>query len=847
MQLSCGRNLYPDAEPFLVSPFNGWTTINSFVDHDYPDYATDGTMVLANGLTARATEGQSSDFFPAYWSTSLRQYVNYDGHNGYDFGISYQPVLAAASGTVMFSGWNGPSESDGYGQMILINHHNGYVTLYGHLSTLEVRKGDHVTAGEEIGISGSTGHSSGPHLHFSVFHNCNVTDPYGWTGSGHDPLRSFDGETAGYLWLPGHDPLILNPPPNWPAFPAGLHLKLPAVDTRSRSLPPVDRLLLLSLPDPSPSTGLTAGPALARTESAITQEAEVLSPYLDDLRARGLISAYQVIPAASAVWVRGTADSATLEALPGVASLSGVSPADVTAAQAGLAHSVLIQLGKQQAPALWPVGFRSALHPWRPLVTAVTGHALVAGYALPGQKVTVSVQRDGRAPGVAETIADPQSGGFVAMLHDADGNPVSVRHGDTVEVQSGGKQATVTIARFALHAHVHSLSGRTAPRSSVPITLIPADGGPVQQIMSSADSTGRFRLHLPSTLQAGSLAIASSVDGGGDQEAAAAYAPGMLVDLSTSTVTGWLTDHNPTLQVWRHGREFYSKPLNLAPDGSFRLPLQRHSTPVTLRAGDDVSIGSAWHRYHAVVPRLGLTLDSGSSVLHLLGPARAGISVSWNRRAAGWTRLVTTDQVGQASAPIQGPRIGIGDSATALLRATNGDGFMTSQRVRGVVIHDSTARVTGQTAAGTSVRIRLLGDNGHVIGTASGHSNPLTGAFSARLLDKHNHPARVQAGFVVAITDMSGTVRVRVPQIQTTVSQTGRLQVDIPDAKMASLTWTSKSGDTAQRRLRLDAAGLATTTLGHATREATLSVAGPGSIQFEHTIRLRPAGHHSRT
>ena len=211
-----------------------------------PDYEVDGKIVLANGLTATTGDGSSSDFFPSYWSPQLRQYVNYDGHNGYDFDISYQPVLAAAAGTVTFAGWNESDPYAGYGQMVLINHHNGYVTLYGHLSELGVHKGERVAAGQRLGISGTTGHSSGPHLHFSVFHNCHVTDPYGWTGHGKDPLAGFNGERSGYLWLPGHDPLLLNPPPGWPAYPFGVRVSLPSLEGSripSRSVPPADRRL----------------------------------------------------------------------------------------------------------------------------------------------------------------------------------------------------------------------------------------------------------------------------------------------------------------------------------------------------------------------------------------------------------------------------------------------------------------------------------------------------------------------------------------------------------------------------------------------------------------------------
>ena len=74
------------------------------------------------------------------------------------------PVYAADSGLVVYSGWS----YQGYGNMIMIDHGNGYQTLYGHLSTLAVSCGQGVIQGGLIGFSGSTGNSTGPHLHFEV-------------------------------------------------------------------------------------------------------------------------------------------------------------------------------------------------------------------------------------------------------------------------------------------------------------------------------------------------------------------------------------------------------------------------------------------------------------------------------------------------------------------------------------------------------------------------------------------------------------------------------------------------------------------------------------------------------
>jgi len=89
------------------------------------------------------------------------------GYNGVDI-ASYlgAPILASAAGTVIIartSGWNG-----GYGNYIVIAHPNGTQTLYSHLSSLAVTAGESVTRGEIIGYMGSTGRSTGTHLHFEV-------------------------------------------------------------------------------------------------------------------------------------------------------------------------------------------------------------------------------------------------------------------------------------------------------------------------------------------------------------------------------------------------------------------------------------------------------------------------------------------------------------------------------------------------------------------------------------------------------------------------------------------------------------------------------------------------------
>jgi len=85
-------------------------------------------------------------------------------HAGLDFGADYgSPIFAAQAGTVILAGWYG-----GYGQAVLIDHGGGVTTLYGHASDLYVSEGDRVQRGQAIATIGSSGLSTGPHLHFEV-------------------------------------------------------------------------------------------------------------------------------------------------------------------------------------------------------------------------------------------------------------------------------------------------------------------------------------------------------------------------------------------------------------------------------------------------------------------------------------------------------------------------------------------------------------------------------------------------------------------------------------------------------------------------------------------------------
>jgi len=94
-------------------------------------------------------------------------------HRGVDFAArSGTPVLAAASGRISKSGWGG-----GYGNVVIVDHGKGVTTRYAHLSKLLVREGQRVEQGARIGLVGSTGMSTGPHLHYEVWQNGKPVNP----------------------------------------------------------------------------------------------------------------------------------------------------------------------------------------------------------------------------------------------------------------------------------------------------------------------------------------------------------------------------------------------------------------------------------------------------------------------------------------------------------------------------------------------------------------------------------------------------------------------------------------------------------------------------------------------
>ncbi len=169
------------------------------------------TGATSQAAAPQAATGSSSLAMPfsgqysvtqGYGPTDFTAEPSYDGythfHTGIDYGLPQgTEVKAAASGKVIAAGWT----DVGYGNEVMIDHGNGVVSLYGHLSQVDAKVGDTVQAGQEIGLSGSTGNSTGPHLHFGVEVNGKWVDPTpylnGSTSTSQTPLTLQTGGTLG--------------------------------------------------------------------------------------------------------------------------------------------------------------------------------------------------------------------------------------------------------------------------------------------------------------------------------------------------------------------------------------------------------------------------------------------------------------------------------------------------------------------------------------------------------------------------------------------------------------------------------------------------------------------------
>jgi len=196
-RLPLGDSWEPARRPFLQMPFLGAALVTSYFDHEYPTFRSNGTILPYSGE---------------------RGYQSYDGHDGWDYALAAgTPVQAAAAGRVAFAGFLDTLCATPAG-LVVLDHGGGYRTLYWHLQTIAAPEGTAVAAGETIGTVGSTGCSTGPHLHLSVEFLGRDTDPYGWCGSLDVPDDPWAAHPAGTksLWL-------------WQGFPSPCPLPAAAV------------------------------------------------------------------------------------------------------------------------------------------------------------------------------------------------------------------------------------------------------------------------------------------------------------------------------------------------------------------------------------------------------------------------------------------------------------------------------------------------------------------------------------------------------------------------------------------------------------------------------------------
>ena len=108
-------------------------------------------------------------------------------HPGIDIPLNYgTPVLALFDGVVVWAGPRG-----GYGNTVILQHHNNTFTLYGHCAKITVETGQSVLAGEQIAIVGSTGESTGPHVHLEYWVNNRYVDPMVIWNQAHNPKDKY--------------------------------------------------------------------------------------------------------------------------------------------------------------------------------------------------------------------------------------------------------------------------------------------------------------------------------------------------------------------------------------------------------------------------------------------------------------------------------------------------------------------------------------------------------------------------------------------------------------------------------------------------------------------------------
>jgi murein DD-endopeptidase MepM/ murein hydrolase activator NlpD len=193
------------AQPFFSKPFDGDFPVGNVFDHDKPLVFSDSNGYQITMCGARETS-------------------QVDGHNGYDWRMPEgTPLYAVADGVVMFAGLEPPFHCPPLNRtvqalFVQMRHRapdgTEFISIHGHLSRVDVTQGDTLTARTRIGLSGNTGCSGTPHLHFGAFRGRPngefvPIDPYGWHAAGTDPWEADPrGLASVWLWREGEAPAL---------------------------------------------------------------------------------------------------------------------------------------------------------------------------------------------------------------------------------------------------------------------------------------------------------------------------------------------------------------------------------------------------------------------------------------------------------------------------------------------------------------------------------------------------------------------------------------------------------------------------------------------------------------
>lgn len=188
--LNAFENGHLGLDTFLEALGGGMNGINAFIDFARSNLgegmsgildrlagsfftgAGNSAVAMTGGLLWPSDYSEITSWFGARPASDTNG-IGSTNHGGLDIGAPYgAPIYSAGAGTVTLADWYG-----GYGNAVMIALDNGFTTLFGHMSSIGVSAGDRVAPGQIVGLVGSTGNSTGPHLHYSIFLNGQPIDP----------------------------------------------------------------------------------------------------------------------------------------------------------------------------------------------------------------------------------------------------------------------------------------------------------------------------------------------------------------------------------------------------------------------------------------------------------------------------------------------------------------------------------------------------------------------------------------------------------------------------------------------------------------------------------------------